>query len=155
MHVGHAELPSLLRQLYALVDRFEELYPGRPFTPDGHLLGSIGEVVAAHSYGLMLSPLSMEFHDATGPDGRLVQVKLTQGTKKIALNGPCDHLIALQLVGRKQFLELYNGPGAPVWTNVGKLQKNGQAPIGLGKLREMNAKVPLNDRIPQINPFPL
>lgn len=154
MHVGCAELSSLLRQLYAVVDRLEALYPGRKFTVDGHLLGSIGEVVAEYSYGLVLSPLSTEGHDAIAPDGRLVQVKLTQGDSRVALNGPCDFLIAMRLVDRKRFVEVYNGPGAPVWAKAGKVQKNGQAPIGLAKLRELNASVADADRIPQVNPFP-
>jgi len=41
------EIPSLFQELYSIVDRLEELFPGRRFTPDGHLVGSIGEVLAA------------------------------------------------------------------------------------------------------------
>ena len=41
------EIPSLVQDLYSIVDRLEELFPGRRFTPDGHLVGSIGEVLAA------------------------------------------------------------------------------------------------------------
>ncbi len=41
------EIPSLVQELYSIVDRLEELFPGRRFTPDGHLVGSIGEVLAA------------------------------------------------------------------------------------------------------------
>ena len=40
-------IPSLVQELYSIVDRLDELFPGRRFTPDGHLVGSIGEVLAA------------------------------------------------------------------------------------------------------------
>ncbi len=50
------EVPRLIGCLYDIVDRLEELFPGRKFTPDGHLVGSIGEVIAANLYGLELVP---------------------------------------------------------------------------------------------------
>lgn len=61
---GLAELPELIRQLYAIVDRLEALHPGRRFTPDGHMVDSIGEVVAEYTYGLTLLPPSEKAHDA-------------------------------------------------------------------------------------------
>jgi hypothetical protein len=42
----------------------EEAYPGRKFTPDGHLVGSIGEVVAPEALGLTLYVGSRPGHDA-------------------------------------------------------------------------------------------
>ncbi len=50
------EVPRLVGRLYDIVDRLEELFPGRKFTPDGHLVGSIGEVIAANLYGWELLP---------------------------------------------------------------------------------------------------
>ncbi|MEY3457412.1 MAG: hypothetical protein RL215_569 [Planctomycetota bacterium] len=35
--------PQLLRDIYAAVDELERMFPGRHFTPDGHMVGSIGE----------------------------------------------------------------------------------------------------------------
>ncbi len=43
------KLPEPVADIYRAVVRLEELYPGRKFTPDGHLVGSIGEVIAAGS----------------------------------------------------------------------------------------------------------
>ncbi len=48
------KVPGLIGQLYELVAQLEALFPSRRFTPDGHLVGSIGEVIAAHRYGLQL-----------------------------------------------------------------------------------------------------
>ena len=63
---GIAEVPALVRKLYSVVARLEAIFKDRPFTPDGHLVGSLGEVLAAHHYGLTLLPASAEAHDATG-----------------------------------------------------------------------------------------
>ena len=47
-------LPAPVADIYRAVADLEKLYPGRKFTPDGHLVGSIGEVIAAENFGLML-----------------------------------------------------------------------------------------------------
>lgn len=43
------KLPPPVAAIYLAVAELEGLYPGRKFTPDGHLVGSIGEVVAAEA----------------------------------------------------------------------------------------------------------
>ena len=68
-------IPGVVKRLYELVSELERSFPGRPFTPDGHLVGSLGEVLASHYYDLELLPCSTECHDAQTKDGRLVQVK--------------------------------------------------------------------------------
>ena len=50
----------------------------RHFTPDGHLVGSIGEVLVASYYGLELLPASSQTHDAKSDSGKMVQIKATQ-----------------------------------------------------------------------------
>ena len=64
-----------IRELYAITTELESLYPGRKFTIDGHLVGSIGEVLVAERYGLTLLSNSTQTHDAEAKDGRLVQIK--------------------------------------------------------------------------------
>jgi len=34
-------------KIYEAVEELRQEFPGRPFTPDGHLVGSIGEVIAS------------------------------------------------------------------------------------------------------------
>jgi hypothetical protein len=140
---------ALIRQLYVVVDELESLFPNRSFTPDGHLVGSIGEVVAAFVYDLELFCSSKACHDAAARDGRLVQVKLTSGKSSIGIRGEQNHLIVLQLFGRKDFREVYNGPGARPWSRAGKLQSNGQRSISLTRLRELQRDVPVASILPQ------
>lgn len=83
---------ALVPQLYRLVAELEAAAPGRSFTPDGHLLGSIGEVLAAARYGLELTTASTEEVDAIAPDGRAVEIKCTAG-RVIALRACPPHLL--------------------------------------------------------------
>ena len=71
-------LKEKIQELYRITSELEKKYPGRRFTPDGHLVGSIGEVYAAEKYGLALLEASSEKHDARSADGKLIQIKITQ-----------------------------------------------------------------------------
>lgn len=62
-------LPKPVTKIYEAVEELSALYPGRPFTPDGHLVGSIGEVIAAESLGLKLYAPSQPGHDAYDEHG--------------------------------------------------------------------------------------
>lgn len=142
------QIPGVVKRLYDLVNELEAAFPGRPFTPDGHLVGSLGEVLASHYYDLTLLPCSTECHDAQTRDGRLVQVKATQG-KGVALRAQPDHLLVILLKKDGTIEEVYNGPGALAWTNCGKSQKNGQSPISVSKLRMLMRDVPSDSRLPR------
>ena len=128
------QVPALVCELYQVVAKLQQLYPDRPFTPDGHLVGSIGEVLAAHDYGMELLSPSAETHDARTQDGRLFQIKTTQ-KRRVALSSFPDNLLVLKLNPDGSTTEIYNGPGEPAWNAAGKMQKNGQRPISLSKLR--------------------
>src|SRR2546425_401981 len=142
-------IPELVSRLYALVHELEQLFPGRHFTLDGHLLGSIGEVLVAHDYGLELLPASANSHDARTSDGRSVQIKVTQG-KRVALSSRPEYLIVLRMDSDGRHHEIYNGPGTIVWPYVGKKQKNGQSSIALSKLSALNERVPTTSRLSRV-----
>jgi len=141
-------IPELAARLYAIVDELEALFPARRFTPDGHLVGSLGEVWAAFLYGLDLFSGSAPGHDARSQDGRPVQIKATQG-KSVALRSEPQHLIVLHLARHGTPTEIYNGPGAGPWRCAGRRQSNGQRSIGLGKLRQLMETVPEKHRLPR------
>ena len=145
------EVPGLVGQLYELVAHLEALFPGRRFTPDGHLVGSIGEVIAAHRYGLELLPHSAQGHDARSASGALVEIMATQGSS-VALREQPYHLIVLHISKLGESSEVYNGPGAPVWEAAGAMQRNGQRPISLSKLRRLMVCVPEALRLPERAP---
>lgn len=144
------EVRSIIKDIYDSVARLEEIYPGRRFTPDGHMVGSLGEAIASERYGLTLFKPSHPVHDGFAPDGKLVQVKATQ-SNKIGINEKPDYLIVLHMDKDGEFVEVYNGPGEPVWNAAGKALKTGQRPISLTKLRKLNEAVEPDERIQVLN----
>lgn len=141
------ELKEIIGEIYELTARLENMYPGRRFTPDGHMVGSLGEAIASERYGLELFKPSYPVHDGVSPEGRLVQVKATQGSK-IGINEKPDYLIVLRMCKDGIFEEIYNGPGEAVWNAAGGVLKTGQRPISLTKLRALNTEVDPEQRIP-------
>ena len=137
---------SIVRDIYHAVAELEDLYPGRRFTPDGHMVGSLGEVVATERYCLNLFEPSHPVHDAYDSNARLVQIKTTQGNK-IGISEKPDYLIVLHMSREGEFEEVYNGPGAMAWDAAGKPMKNGQRQISLSKLRSLSLDVKPEDRI--------
>jgi hypothetical protein len=146
------KLRDLIGQLYRVVAALEQEFEGRRFTPDGHLVGSIGEVVAAYAFGLTLLPASNERHDAESTDGTLVQIKLTGGDRSVSLYSEPKHLLVLQL-RNSEFTTVYNGRGSIAWQHCGLSQKNGQRSITLSALRRLN--VSESNKLRQVNPFPV
>ncbi len=146
-------LARLIQQLYEITDTLNAQFAseGRRFTLDGHLLGSVGEVVARFAFDLQLDRPSKKGHDARTKDGKRVQIKLTAVDSSIALYDEPDFLIALQLTDEGLYI-VYNGPGAIVWRNCGKPQKNNQRTITLRKLRRLNEAV--KSPIPLVRPLP-
>ena len=145
-------VPELIEKLYAIVDEFERLFDGWKFTPDGHLVGSIGEAVASYVYDLEPLKPSKETHDARtrSEPRRDVQVKLTGGKKSVGLRGRPDYLIVLQLVDRKRFEEVYNGPGGPAFDKARYSESSGQHSITLHSLRRLNERVDPSHRLVQV-----
>jgi hypothetical protein len=136
MNKGVKAIPELVKRLYGIVNELESHFPGRKFTPDGHLIGSIGEVLVAEKYNLDLLPNSAKTHDAVDKDGRLIQIKATQGVS-IGISSEPDWLIVVKINKEGVAQEVYFGLGKPVWENAGKMQKNGQRRISLNKLRKL------------------
>jgi hypothetical protein len=149
------KVPQLISRLYKITDELEAMF-GRKFTPDGHLVGSIGEAIAAYMYDVVLTAPSFKTHDAKTRDGkRLVQVKFSGGSTSFGIYGKPDYLIAMRLVNRTDIVEVFNGPGEIAWQSVGKSQKNGQYSMGIGKLVKLNASVPNSERIPKVRELSL
>ena len=142
----HKTITEIIRGLFETVRELEQRYPGRKFSIDGHLLGSIGEVIAAEYYGLTLLPNSSERHDAKDRQGRLIQIKATQ-IDRISISSKPDYLIVIQITSDGNWSEIYNGTGSRVWNNAGKMQKNGQRPISIAKLKLLMKSVSDDEKI--------
>lgn len=130
-------LPPAVARIYEAVAELEARYPGRKFTPDGHLVGSIGEVIAAEALGLTLHPASYPGHDAFDAAGD-VQIKMTgQAGTGVALYSTCVRLVVLKIVSPHEAEIVYDGPGEPAWEAAAPMAKNGQRVVRLSKLRAL------------------
>ncbi len=76
-----AATSALLADLHRVVEALELLHPGRKFTADGHLVGSLGEVAAVAMFDLTSHNASNKGCDAIAADGRTVDIKATYATK--------------------------------------------------------------------------
>ena len=144
------KIKNLITEMLQIVDALEKSFPGRRFTLDGHLLGSIGEVVASYHYGITLFPPSVPKHDGI-IDDRKVQVKITQG-KSIDIRETPEFLIVLFFDRMsKEFYEVYNGPGDIAWQCTGKKHTNGEYSMSLSRLAKLRETLEDEQKIPQLN----
>lgn len=148
--IDHDKFRALVKQLYATVNELEDMFPGRHFTPDGHMVGSLGECLVADAYNLELKTASNKGYDAVTETGLEVEIKATQ-SNSVAFRSQPQHTIIIKILRDGTFEEVYNGPGALVWEQFkGKrLPSNGQFQVSLNKLRQINQKVAQADRVPR------
>jgi hypothetical protein len=131
------KLPLAVARIYEAVAELEKQYPHRKFTPDGHLVGSIGEVVAAEALGLTLyEKMSRKGHDAFDAKGD-VQIKMT-ARNSVSMYGESIRLVVLKVISPHEAEIIFDGDGKAAWEQAGKLQKNGQRTIRLSKLKAIS-----------------
>ena len=111
-----------IKILYSISQELEDLFPGRHYTPDGHMIGSIGEALAACCYGLKLFEASEKTHDGQAPDGRLVQIKATQ-INRIAISSEPEWLLVLKIHKDGTFPRSTMGPANWPGSIAGKCRK--------------------------------
>lgn len=118
---------------------------------DGHLVGSIGEVLASYHYGIKLYEASTAIHDGEAPDGRKVQIKLTQGNKIVISEQP-DNLVVLYMNRRTgEVQEIYNGPGQVPYIKAYENKKNNYRYMSVSMLCQEDTKVNPSERISSIH----
>ena len=147
------DVQNMVTSLYEITERLENIFVGRKFTLDGHLVGSIGEVLAAYMFDLDLTKGSTKSHDAVTKQGKNIQIKLTQTNRKIGINSEPEHLVVLQKLKYKKVEIIYNGPGKVVWeltTDKGGPQRF----ISVSKLKLLDQSVNSADRLILINDAP-
>lgn len=146
--IDHERFQGLVKQLYATVNELEEMFPGRHFTPDGHMVGSLGECLVADAYCLELKTASNKGYDAVTESGLEVEIKATQ-SNSVAFRSQPQQTIVIKIKPDGTFEEIYNGPGALVWEefNNKRLPSNGQFQVSVTKLSRLNQLVAEENRV--------
>ena len=126
------------RQMKSIVAELESRIPDRHFTMDGHLVGSIGEVVASYHYGIRLYESSHKGYDGIVGDTE-VQIKITQRNKVMISRNP-KHLLVMFLSEDGNIFEVYNGPGETALGVATGPDSHGYYHVNINKLVELNGK---------------
>lgn len=87
-------------------------------TPDGHLVGSLGEIYAAAMLDLSLETVSNAGFDATDTEGRRVEIKTTTRSKIfLAAEGTkAERLVVVKLNPANGDASIaYDGPTEKAW----------------------------------------
>lgn len=127
----------------------------RPFTPDGRMVGDIGEVAAANLYQVSLHNIGRSHWDGVCGE-RHMQIKATSGNdtylKEAPKEGFADGLLMVFKIDRNSgdCECVYNGDIQRVWDYLEnkKLDRTGAKQITLDRLKELQASVPRKDMIP-------
>jgi hypothetical protein len=149
--MDHTKFQTLIKNIYDAVAELEKMFNGRHFTPDGHMVGSIGECLVADAYNLKLMPAGNEGYDAITIQGIKVEIKATQ-SKKVAFRSCPEHAIVIQILPDGSFREFYNGPGNKIWKcfEGRQMPKNGQHQISLAQLKALDDSLAESEKIPKI-----
>ena len=133
-----------LGELLSIVNELENRFPGRKFTLDGHLFGSLGEAIAVDFYNIELAPTGTKTYDGI-KDGKKVQIKITQGNS-VDINDIPDYLLVLFFDKQEgEIYEVYNGPC--YWLKDCKRTKNGWYTRTLTSLYKENVKISEDKRL--------
>ena len=148
--MNHEYFQEQVKCIYRAVKELESMFPGRPFTPDGHMVGSLGECLVADAYQLELMPPSNEGYDALTKEGKKVEIKATQG-KSVAFRSCPEHTIIIKINKDGTFEEYFNGPGEIIWKQFEGKKKpsNGQFQISLNCVSVLSSTVPEASRVPR------
>ncbi len=139
-----AKLRDAIKNLYTSVEKLQAAFPGRKFTPDGRMVGDVGEALAALKFGVILDKKSKKHWDGyrIGHDGkeRKIQVKATQ--KDDTYLKPPQHdgdLLVFKIFNNGDWEVVYDGSILKVWRslNAKKADKNGAKIITLENLRRL------------------
>jgi hypothetical protein len=108
----------------------------RPISPDGHLVGSLGEIFAAVELGLSLATPSNKGYDAVDARGNKVEIKTTTG-RSISLSAAgteATRLVVVVLDRTGEASIAFDGPAQAVWNLAGPAQKSMQSSSNMMEL---------------------
>ncbi len=145
------KLPTEIRHLVHARNQLRERYGslGLSFTPDGNMVGDLGEAVAAELFGLRLADRrGLKAIDAYAADGGSVQIKASGRGTRIPFTAneePAKWLLVLVFDYEAEEVEIvYNGPYRPAISRLPETW-SGQKSVSVPFLRALDAGN--NDRL--------
>ena len=144
------EFKQKIAEIYTIASELGDAFGIDTCTPDGHLLGAIGQIAAKIAFGLEFGSEEEE-HNCSWSDGvRKINVQVRcSGRGNIALRREPEHLIALEIAPNGSIRLLFNGPGKLVWERIDH-QKSAQKYASANLLRRVQTEVAQRDQLPII-----
>ena len=130
-----------ISEIFGIANELGRAFNITKCTPDGHLLGAIGQIAAKIAFGLKLGS-ALEGHNCTWSDGdRILDIQVgCTGRDSIAIRKEPKYLIALEIAEEGKIYLLYNGPGKYVWEKIER-QKQSQKYASKKQLRDAQMEV--------------
>jgi len=140
-----AQLKKAIIDLYSVVAKLHSVFPDRKFTPDGRMVGDIGEAIASIKFGVITDKKSKKNWDGYRIDSfgkrHDIQIKTTQKDETYLKNPPHEGgLIVFKIFNDGEWERCYDGPIKKVWNSLSKKKPDntGAKIIKLNKLKEIN-----------------
>lgn len=114
------QLKEAIVNLYEVVAKLHSAFPERKFTPDGRMVGDIGEAIAAIEYDVILDKTNRQHWDGYRIDSagkkRKVQIKTTQKDETYLKKPPHEgDLLVFKIFNNGKWKCCYDGPAIKVW----------------------------------------
>ena len=121
------QLLQAIKGLYLVVAELHNAFPERPFTPDGRMVGDIGEAIAAIKFGVVIDKKIKQHWDGyreIGGKRRDVQIKTTQKYDTYLKKPPHDgDLLVFKISSKGLWNCCYNGSIMSQWNKFRKMRK--------------------------------
>lgn len=132
-----------IKDLYLSVAKLQVAFPDKPFTPDGRMVGDIGEAIAALKFNVVLDKKLRRHWDGYRVDSlgkkHEVQIKATQKDETYLKKPPYEgDLIVFKIFSSGEWECCYDGKIMRVWNSLARLKPDstGAKFIKLARLRE-------------------
>jgi hypothetical protein len=148
-------LRAAIRKMFDAQGQLHEAFPKRLFTPDGRMIGDIGEAIAEITYEVTVDSTSRAHWDGKREDAcegcTEVQIKATQKSDTYMKEPPDDgRLLVFKISADGSWMCCYNGDARRVWSSLDakKANRNGEKFISLEALIKLDRDVENCQRIP-------
>lgn len=140
------DLKRAIKHLYVTVKKLNSAFPDKPFTPDGRMVGDIGEAIAAIKFDVVIDKKLRRDWDGYRVDSygnkHEVQIKTTQKDETYLKKPPHEgELLVFKIFKDGNYKCYYNGKIMRVWKSIKQKPDNtGAKFIKLNKLQQLNKK---------------
>ena len=142
------EFKKKIASIYQIANELGREFDISKCTPDGHLLGAVGQIAAKIAFGLRFGSVEKEHNCTWSDESRTINIQVRcTGRGSVAIRKEPEYLIALEISENGKICLLYNGPGKYVWGRI-KQQKQAQKNASRNQLKDAQSEVSLKSQIP-------